>query len=202
MTFTIDGGEDLRYYYGDFIAPAINLGLASKIYLITLENLLTKEYPALDDGFCSIRLTSEFIKDKNAFYELSQLFENNASKLKFKLFFEVSDNFAIKNTTATKQFVDLFAKYGFGFGLNSFTGESSDYIYLKTLNPEFIKADSVFLLDQSHDSMSALQVVTDSLGIKIIATFVKTEDELDKLQEMHIDIVQGPVTDIIQKEKA
>nr|WP_275847797.1 diguanylate cyclase [Sulfurimonas sp. SAG-AH-194-I05] len=199
MTFTIDGGENKKYFYGDFIAPAINLGLVSKMYIVTLKDLLVKPHKELDSSICSIRLSNEFIKDTKAFEELSLMFAKHAKSLNFKLFFEVTDNFAINNTAAVKNFVDLFAKYGFGFGINTFSGESSDYTYLKQLNPQFLKADCAFLLDQSQDSMSAIQVVTDSLSIKIIATFVKTKEELSTLQTMHINSVQGPVTDSIQK---
>ncbi|MDQ7045551.1 MAG: diguanylate cyclase [Sulfurimonas sp.] len=197
MTFTIDGGENKRFFYGDFIAPAINLGLVSKMYIVTLRDLITQRHEELDGSVCSIRLSNEFIKDSKAFSELSSLFDKHAKTLKFKLSFEVTDSFAIHNIAAVKSFVNLFAKYGFDFGVNSFTGESSDYTYLKELNPKFMKADSAFLLDQSQDSMSALQVITDSLGIEIIASFVKTTDELEQLQKMHINSVQGPVTDSI-----
>jgi len=197
MTFTIDGGENKKFFYGDFIAPAINLGLVSKMYIVTLRDLITQRHQELDNSVCSIRLSNEFIEDAKSFNELSSLFEKYAKTLKFKLSFEVTDSFAINNTAMVKGFVDLFTKYGFNFGINSFTGESSDFNYLKELNPTFLKADSAFLLDQSQDSMSALQVITDSLGIDIIATFVKTIDELEKLQTMHINSVQGPVTDII-----
>ena len=197
MTFTIDGGEDKRFFYGDFIAPAINLGLISNIYLVTLRDLITSRHEELDGSLCSIRLSNEFIKDSKSFDELSQLFKKYAKELKFTLSFEVSDSFAIHNTALVKSFVQLFAKYKFGFGINSFTGESHDFRYLKELNPQFIKADCGFLLDQSQDSMSAIQVITDSLGIEIIASFVKTTDELKQLQTMHINSVQGPVTDSI-----
>ena len=197
MTFTIDGGENKKYFYGDFIAPAINLGLVSKMYLVALKDLITSRHEELHGANCSIRLSNEFIKDTQAFNELSLLFSKYAKSLNFKLSFEVSDTFAINNTIAVKAYVDLFAKYGFKFGINSFTGESSDFAYLKELNPEFLKADCAFLLDQSQDSMSALQVITDSLGIEIVATFVKNQEELDTLLEMHISSVQGPVTDTI-----
>ncbi|MCD4667054.1 MAG: EAL domain-containing protein [Sulfurimonas sp.] len=198
MTFTIDGGEDKKFFYGDFIAPAINLGLVSKMYIVTLRDLITQRHQKLDNSVCSIRLSNEFIEDTKSFNELSSLFEKHAKTLRFKLSFEVTDSFAINNTAVVKGFVDLFTKYGFSFGINSFTGESNDFNYLKELNPTFLKADSAFLLDQSQDSMSALQVITDSLGIDIIATFVKTKDELEKLQTMHINSVQGPITDIIK----
>ncbi|MEA1916307.1 MAG: EAL domain-containing protein, partial [Campylobacterota bacterium] len=198
MTFTIDGGENKKFFYGDFIAPAISLGLVSKMYIVALKNLITQRHEELDGSVCAIRLSNEFIKDSKSFNELSALFEKYAKTLKFKLSFEVSDTFAINNTAAVKSFVNLFAKYGFGFGINSFTGESSNFNYLKELNPGFLKADCAFLLDQSQDSMSALQVITDSLGIEIVATFVKDEEQLDRLLEMHISSVQGPVTDKIK----
>lgn len=198
MTFTIDGGKDKRYFYGDFIAPAINLGLVSKMYMVALKDLIANTHDELEGSNCSIRLSNEFIKDPKSFNELSVLFEKHAKTLNFKLSFEVSDTFAINNRVILKTYVDLFSKYNFGFGINSFTGESNEYGYLKELNPEFLKADCAFLLDQSEDSMSALQVITDSLGIEIIATFVKTKDELQQLQKMHINSVQGPITDTIK----
>ncbi len=195
MTFTIDGGVSKKYFYGDFIAPAINLGLVSKMYLVALKDLITAQHEELNGSTCSIRLSNEFIKDTQAYYELSSLFEKHIKTLKFKLSFEVSDSFAINNTLAVKEYVNLFSKHNIGFGINSFTGESKDFTYLKQLTPAFLKADCAFLLDQSQDSMGALQVVTDSLGIEIIATFVKTQEELDKLFAMHINSVQGPITD-------
>ncbi len=197
MTFTIDGGENKRFFYGDFIAPAINLGLVSKMYIVALNDLITKRHEELDGSVCSIRLSNDFIKDHEAFSALSSLFKKNIKNLKFKLSFEVTDSFAINNIRVVKNFVNLFSKYNFEFGINSFTGESNDFSYLKELNPKFVKADCAFLLDQSQDSMSALQVITDSLGIEIIATFVKNTNELEQLQNMQIHSIQGPVTDSI-----
>jgi len=153
----------------------------------------------LDDTLCSIRLSNEFMKDPLAFNVLSSLLRKYGKSLKFKLVFEVNDNFAIRNTAVVKSFVNLFKTNGCFFGLNTFTGESHDFSYLKDLSPSFIKADISFLLDQSKDSMSALHVITDSLGIDVIATYVQTQEELDKLNALHIYKVQGPITDSIKK---
>ncbi|WP_193111007.1 bifunctional diguanylate cyclase/phosphodiesterase [Sulfurimonas paralvinellae] len=195
MTFTIDDGKDKQFYYGDFIAPAINLGLVGKMYLVTLKDLLTKRHSELTGTICSIRLSNEFLKDSKAFEELSKLFYHYGKKLDFKLSFEVADSFAIHNTATVKGFVDLFKEYRYGFGINAFSGESNDFHYLKELNPEFIKADVSFLLDQTEESMNSLEVITKSLGIDLIATFVKDKQELETLQKLHIDKVQGPITD-------
>lgn len=198
MTFTIDDNQKKKYLYGDFIAPAISLGLVRKIYIVALKNLLTLEQNELTNSLCCVRLPNEFLKDQEAFKELSSLLEKEIRSIKFTLSFEVSDSFASNNIRLLKAFVNMFYSYNITFGLNSFTGDSTDFSYLKELNPKFIKADVSFLLDQSKESMSALYVITDSLGIEIIANFVKTQGELEALAKIQIYQVQGPITDSIE----
>jgi len=198
MTFTIHYAKEKEIPYGDFIGPAISLGLVAKIYLVALKDLLAKAHPELLNSVVSIRLSNEFLKDSHAFEALQKLFQNYSKQLKFQLYFEVADNFAISNTATVKGYVDLFKKYNFGFGINSFGGASGDYTYLKELNPDFIKADVTFLLDQTQESMHALEVITRSLGIEIIASFVKTQEELERLLKLKIDKIQGPLTEKLQ----
>ena len=195
MSFTMNDSDGKKYFYGDFIAPAINLNMVSEIYISVLQDLIINTHHNIANTLVSVNLSSEFIKDPNAYNQLSELLEKHHKNLNFSMCFEISDTFAIKNLSLVKNFVALFKKYNFAFGLNSFTGESSDFSYLKELNPIFLKADTSYLLDQSDDSMSAIQVVTDSLGIEIISTFVKEFEELEKLQKKHIESIQGPIVD-------
>ena len=197
MTFTIKSKDAKEYYFGDFIAPAINFGLVGELFTSVIKDVLTNKHEDLDESICSIRLSNEFIKDGNSLDSLSQLFSRYAKKQNHKLFFEIADSFAIKNEQLVKSFVDLFEKYGFGFAINSFTGESSDFEYLKELNPIYIKVDSRFLLDQSQESMSSLQGVVDSLGIEIVATFVNSLDEVEHLGDKNVMLIQGPATDLL-----
>lgn len=198
MTFGIDDGVSKKYFYGDFIAPAINLGLVSEMYLSTLKDLLINRHPELDGNTCSIRLSNEFIKDPSSYTALAKLFKKHESSIQFNLSFELTDSFVVNNVAAVKSFVDLFAKYGFEFGINSYTGESKDHTYLQHLNLKFVKVDAAFLLDLSAESISALQIITGSLGIDIIATSVMNQEELDKLVSMNIYAIQGPATDLIK----
>jgi diguanylate cyclase (GGDEF)-like protein len=197
MTFAINNKQNQNFFYGDFIAPAINLGLVGKIYLVALKKLFTEKHPELNGSICSVRLSNEFLKDSQVLEELAKLLNLYGKKRNFKLYFEISDSFAIQNSATLKAFVLLFKKYDLNFGINSFTGESPDFHYLKDLNPKFIKADVSFLLDQTKESMNSLEVITKSLGIELIASFVKNETELNALQKFHIYKVQGPITDKI-----
>jgi len=194
MTFIINDGREKHIAYGDFIGPAITLGLVGKIYLVALYDLFTKQQKELKGATVSVRLSNEFLKDPHAFESLNKLFMQHTKQLSCKLYFEVADNFAIVSTPTVKGYVDLFKKFGFGFGINNFTGACGDFNYLKELNPDFIKADVSFLLDQTQESMHALEVITKSLGIEIIASFVKTQEELEALEKLHIEKIQGPIT--------
>ena len=195
MTFTMYDDQKKLYQFGDFIAPAISLGVVGKIYLVILKNLLKNKDKNLSGTICSIRLSNEFLRDKKAFEELSKLFASYAKKLTFTLDFEVAETFAVQNSATLKGYVALFNKYGFGFGLNAFMGETHDFTYLKELNPAFIKSDISFLLDQTQESMDAFDVITKSLGIEIIATFVQSQEEIRKVQKLQIYKIQGPITD-------
>ena len=197
MTFTIKTKESQEYYFGDFIAPAINFGLVGTIFVTVIESFLHSHYKELNNQLCSIRLSNEFLKDIDSLSKLSELFERYANTLNVKLCFEISNSFAIKHTKLVKNYIKLFHKYGFEFGINSFIAESDDFSYLKELNPLFIKADSMFLHDQSKESMDSFHVLADSLGITIIATFVTKKDEIKELNENNILIIQGPATDYL-----
>ncbi|SFV75345.1 GGDEF and EAL domain proteins [hydrothermal vent metagenome] len=195
LSFTMQDKNKKEYLYGDFIAPAINLNMVSEIYISILQDLFTNPHKDTKESLISINLSSEFIKDPNAFEQLSMLLQKYHKTIPFQLCFEISDTFTIKNLALVKNFTKLFSKYNFQFGLNSFTGESQDFHYLKELHPIFLKSDTSYLLDQSDNLMNALQVVTDSLGIVIIASFVKEKEELQKLEEKHITTIQGPIVD-------
>jgi EAL domain-containing protein (putative c-di-GMP-specific phosphodiesterase class I) len=93
------------------------------------------------------------------------------------------------------QFAGLFKRFGFGFGINQFTGESKNYSFLQEFKPAYIKANAAFLLDQSPQSMSTLQIVTDTLGIELIAESVMDAAQLEKLAESGIFTIQGPMAE-------
>ena len=194
MTYTIVY-KDREYNFGEFIAAATNFELVSKLAFVAVEKLFTQEQKELQTQSCSLRLSSQFLKDEESYSLLEKLFKQEAKNIKFSMIFEVSNSFALHHKTLLLSYIGLFKKYGFDFGINTFTFESDSLVYLQELHPHFIKADSRYLLDQTQESMDALQGVTDSLGIDIVATFVKDETSVQELEEKNISIIQGPVTD-------
>jgi diguanylate cyclase (GGDEF)-like protein len=197
LSFHILTQDKKSYCYNEFIAPAITLGMTSELYLGVLKNLFVNYKSQLNAINYSLKLPKEFLEDENSFDKLSILFNKYAKKIDFHLCFEVADSFAIHKTATVLGYVDLFKKHGFNIGINSYTGESSDFSYLKEINPKFIKADTQFLLDQSEDAINTLRVITNSLDIFIVATSVQTQDEIEMLSKYKIYKAQGPIIETI-----
>jgi EAL domain-containing protein (putative c-di-GMP-specific phosphodiesterase class I) len=98
----------------------------------------------------------------------------------------------------TKLYSELFQKYNIQIGIYEFIGESNDYQYLQDLRPIYIKAESSYFLTQSDQSLSALRLITDTVGISLIAVGVMEAKTLEKLQEKDIHVVQGRVTELFE----
>jgi diguanylate cyclase (GGDEF)-like protein len=191
LEFTILQEDKKEYSFSDFIAPALNFKLIDKIYLTVLKKLFVQEHRVLEGSSCSVRLSHELVKDKEALVHLKKLFENHAKNIKFQLTFELPNSFVIKNKELVRDFVKLLKKYNFGFGINTFSTESHDFAYLKEFHPLFIKIDADLLLDQSDESMSALQVIANSLGIIIVANSVSKREDITLFNKKNITHIQG-----------
>ena len=197
ISFEIIAEDDKSYSYNALIAPAINLGLTSELFLGVLKLLFTKYDAQLKEEYYSLKLPKEFLEDANSFEKLSQLFHKYAKKVHLNLCFEVADNFAAHKTATVLGYVDLFKKYGLSIGIHSYTASANEFSYLREINPKFIKADAQFLLDQSQDAINNLQVITNSLGIEIIAVNVNDVKEKMMLQKYNISKFQETNIDSI-----
>ncbi len=195
LTFAINDKENNNYSYGSFIAPAISLGLIQKMYMYILEKLFKSPPQQKKHTEYSIRLSSEFLKAPHSYDDLQKLFKLYSNHFSSQVAFEISDSIVLKNLEIVKSFDALLERYGYKIGINEFTGESKDYAYLKDIRPQFIKADVSFFLDQSSESMHALQVLADSLSITLIATGVKENEQLQELKKLDINIIQGPLAE-------
>ncbi|HIP20990.1 MAG TPA: diguanylate cyclase [Sulfurimonas sp.] len=193
LKYNIYGSDAKEYLYKDFIAPVINLGHSVDMHIAVLKDLLSKE-SEYKDIRCTFKLPNEFFREKKSLESLENLLREYHTSGNIKLSFEIADNFIIKNLQLVKSFINIFNKYGYGFGIYAFTGESYDYSYLKELNPSFIKVDCTFLFDQSDESMNALFLITNSLGIELIATLINSEDDVKHLNLLHIDLIQIKVS--------
>jgi len=201
LSLTLNIDKDTTYYYGQFMAPANQAGLSNKIYTNIL-NMLFKSPDARFKGCtCSLRLPFDYLELNNTYEDMSRLFEVYAKTLGFKLIIEMPDKLVRQNNKEIKRYKALFENYGIEMGIFEFIGESVDYQYLQDLRPIYIKGEPGYFLSQSDQALSAFRLITDTVGISLIATGVMNMDTLKELGEKDIHIIQGKATEMIDIKK-
>lgn len=195
LTISVEDKEGKSYPYGKFIAPAIALNLTPLIYKNIIDKIFREKNSTFADGVYAIRLPLEYLSATTTYLHLSTLFESYAHTLNFRLIIELPDSLVSKNSESMHAYMSLFQKYNIQVGIHQFTGESHDFNYLQELKPSFIKADANYFLDQSEDGMNALRIVTESIDVELVATGVRTKEELTRLNQMGIKIIQGRVAE-------
>lgn len=173
------------YSYGEFIGTALELDLLEEIYLKVIEKILRQDS---FDTKVAIPIPSDFIVNM-PFEKLRKLFEyrNNSRNV----IFEIEEESFSKYTFNCIVFLNMLEDYGFNTAIFNFMGISEDYAYLKTKKPEYIKVNQKFL--QSLESLDAINMIKNSLGIKIIATSINEEEDLDNLKNKNINLISGKV---------
>jgi diguanylate cyclase (GGDEF)-like protein len=189
--------DNQTYYFGQFMAPANQAGFGHDIYNKILEMIFIQPNMKLKDSTCSLRLPYDYLDSKETYLHMQKLFASHASKLPFKLVFEMPDKLISQESETIAQYKELFHKYGFEMAVFEFIGESNDYRYLQDLRPAYIKGEADYYLNQSEQSLSALRLITDSVGISLIATGTMDIQTLEELKKKDIYIVQGRVTEML-----
>jgi len=191
--------DDETYYFGQFMAPANQAGLGSNIYAKVLDMMFIQPDMTLQSSTCSLRLPFDYLDSPDTYDHMSKLFKDHAKKLPFKLIIEMPDKLLRQNSELIKLYKKLLDEHDIGLGIYEFIGESTDYQYLQDLRPTYIKGEKEYFLGQSEQGLSALKLITDALGIDLIATGVMDMDTLRELLEKEVYIVQGRATEMLEK---
>ena len=109
---------------------------------------------------------------------------------------EVTETSAVRHIELAIDFMRELCTLGIRFALDDFGTGFSSFAYLKHLPIEFIKIDGTFVRDIMTDPVDQAMVrsinhIAHSLDKKTIAEFVESEDILNYLKEIGVDMVQG-----------
>jgi len=196
ITISMMMDDKTTYSYGQFMASAHQLNLGLKIYQHVIDMIFKKPPAVFADKICSLRLPYEYLVQDGTYKELMQLFEKYAKFISFELVLEIPEKFPKQNAHMMKLYKELFEKYGIKMGIFEFIGESEDYYYLQDLQPLYIKAEASYFLTQNDKSLASLRLITDAIGISLIATGVMDTKTLDELKQKDIYTVQGRVVEL------
>ncbi|MFL0805152.1 MAG: EAL domain-containing protein [Agarilytica sp.] len=115
---------------------------------------------------------------------------------KEKICFEITESAAISNLAYTSRFINRMTKNGLQFSLDDFGSGFSSYSYLKMLPVKSLKIDGSFIKDLPSDPINFAMVksiieVAHIMGLQVTAEFVESQEILDALADLGVDLVQG-----------
>jgi len=198
LSLSLKVDENTTYNYGQFMASANQAGLSRHIYDNIIEKMFRNPDIDLSWSICSLRLPFDYLVEKGSFENMFKLFRKHALNLPFKLIIEMPDRLVSQNSPLVKSYKKMFEKYNIDMGIFEFIGESDDYHYLQDIRPVYIKGEANYFLTQSNQALSALRLITDTVGISLIATGVMDNNTLDDLEKKDVFVIQGRATESIE----
>lgn len=176
---------------GFFMPMVVNLNLANNLDRYVLEKS-TEFLSANEDSTLAINITDVFLNDRASFSWFRQLLLGNKN-LKERMTFEISDNAINNNADICLDFAGLIKGLGFTFGVDRFVMSPKSLENLQKLKPNYIKIDYDYLIGaaDADTALNSLQTITESLGIKLIATKVENQELRNALESKNIKYFQG-----------
>ena len=113
-----------------------------------------------------------------------------------RLVFELPEKGILAHQDKALQFVEISMKYGVEIIIDRFGVSHSPIDYLRKVKPEYIKIDGSYIKDIENDCEDQVMIrayvdIAHGLDIKVIATFIETEEALQVVKKLEVDAVQG-----------
>jgi len=189
---------------GRVISPGVFIPAAERFQVITtldrwvvrraLQKLAQTE-GGEGDGAVTLNLSGQSIGDSSFLdFVLGELAGSGVDP--WRLCFEITETAAVSNLERAQQFMSRLKDRGCRFILDDFGSGMSSFAYLKNLPVDFLKIDGGFvreMLDDpvQHAIVHAVHQVGHVLGVATIAEMIESRDQLDAVDEIGIDYVQG-----------
>ncbi|MEE4270585.1 MAG: EAL domain-containing protein [Thermoanaerobaculales bacterium] len=146
-------------------------------------------------GFWSINLSGQTLGD-DGFGDFAQSVLRSSGVDVQRVCFEITETALVTNLAQARQLIGRLRALGCRFALDDFGSGMSSFAYLKNLPVDYLKIDGSFVRGLVEDPMDqeivrAIHRVSAHAGIRTVAESVETQDVLDLLTGMRIDMVQG-----------
>ena len=183
---------------GHLIASAERFGLMPEVDRWVIDNAFSqiKHFTShMPEAVLSINLSgNSFSENGLADYVIGKLREHDVDP--GNICFEITETSAINNLQQATRFISKMRDYGCSFSLDDFGSGLSSFMYLKSLEVDYLKIDGHFvqdMLDHPIDAamVAAINQVGHSMNIKTIAEFACSEHIVKRLKQMGVDFAQG-----------
>ncbi|WP_136808830.1 EAL domain-containing protein [Desulfosediminicola flagellatus] len=185
---------------GVFVPLAERMRMVSRLDRIVLEKALQLHSDQVGTDSIAVNVSASSLNDPEfQTWILSELATKSDSSIQFV--FEFAEFTAVQYMDVLKGFSREVQRLGHAVGLDHFGQSFTNFGYLRSLRPEYVKIDRAFtneLIHEQSDShffIGSLCGVAHSLGVKVVAEGVEQEAQLELLKELNIDAIQGYLID-------
>lgn len=184
---------------GVFMPAADRYGLTTRLDRAVVERAIDwlEGQPHVTESMqlCSINLHCRSVADEEFTAFLIHALTHAGFDVSL-LCFEIAETAVIANLSTASRFMNRLAETGCQFAIDDFGSGLSSFSYLKELPFDYLKIDGKYvrnILQESVDfaMVKAINEIGQVLGKKTIAEFVESDDVLEKLREMGVDLAQG-----------
>lgn len=187
-------GEDMLPF-GMCVPTAERLGLMPVLDKLVIEELLRQPLDAFTPAELAINLSPVSLSDGNfAAWLRAKLREFSERGLRIN--FEFPEFRLRRHSALLKEFAAEAKKSGHAVGFDHFGQGLMPLGYLSQLLPDYVKIDYAFIShmedkESGHCFINTLCTVAHSLGIKVMATGVESEEQRQELRHVSLDTMQG-----------
>jgi len=186
---------------GEEVPAGVFIPLAEHARVITdldrkVMELVLDTYPSWNERSLAVNVSITSILDPGFTGWLYSRLKTLADR-SLKLYFELSETSVVRNLEAARDFSHRIAELGHHTGIDHFGRSFSNFGYLRSLRPDYVKIDRAFSRELESDQSDAfffigsLRSVAHSLDIKVIGEGVETEAQLAIFRELQVDGFQG-----------
>lgn len=146
-------------------------------------------------GYYSINISGQSITDEQFVGFVRECIERSGVNPK-RLVFEITETAAVTNLQRAADLMRSLRAIGCRFALDDFGSGVSSFSYLKHLPSDFVKIDGKLVRHINkdpveHSIIEALSRVSQAVGLYTVAEQVETREQLDALEKIGINYVQG-----------
>ena len=182
----------------DFIEPSVFLDIAKKYnYYNEISQMVI--FKAIEDMLTHNRVFSINFSypDMNNDYLMNKLekliLEN---ELGSRLIFEIVETEHLDSMLIVEKFIERFRFLGVKFAIDDFGSGYSNFSYIFSLRPDFVKIDGSLIVDMLSDEKMFMLINTiidfaHKLNIEVIAEHVSSSELHDALTKLNVDAMQG-----------